>query len=193
MRNDRQVADRLARVEIANQLMDWLKEAKIERGRNATSVLHRFEQELGVAPWDAWHAWDILKEAGKRCGKRGGTWWMLEWSHVVANDNGDVAGSSLCAKPSVQRETMLAVMTHLRNVREIAKTIRWRDRDWEPLVGKLDDLRDATRSARKSVMLMLIERQDAVAKAGKLMEKMAPEVSRQVSRSVPQKTGHLVP
>lgn len=96
MRNKPQIAQRLSRVALANELLAWLKANNLQQG---TGVWHRavepFAREKDkISPhWEIWQAWKILKEAGRRKARKGSAWSIHSFEPVVADEQGNLVGS----------------------------------------------------------------------------------------------------
>lgn len=90
-RSKHQLSLRLKRVEIANLLLEWLDAKQMYRGGKAyQNIITPFAQEKGIAVYEVWQAWDILKKAGLRSASPGAGWVILGWESVEADGDGNI-------------------------------------------------------------------------------------------------------
>ena len=91
MRKGRQRTQRLERIKLANELLAWLEGNGMKRGiYSYASVITPFVTASRSERWEAWRAWDILKEAGRRPGISGPHWAINSFKPIEANENGDI-------------------------------------------------------------------------------------------------------
>ena len=82
---------RLKRVELANQLLEWLDAKQMRQGSKAfESIILPFAREKDVEIYEVWKAWDILKEAGLRATSTGPLWAILGWESVEVDGDGNI-------------------------------------------------------------------------------------------------------
>lgn len=91
MRNKRQRAQRLERIRLANEILAWLEGKGEKHGLYSyASVIGPFVRERNADMFEAWRAWDILKEAGRRPALPGPKWDINSFKPIEANENGDI-------------------------------------------------------------------------------------------------------
>lgn len=91
VRTEKQLALRLERIKIANWLLEWLDGKHMYRGANAyATIIAPFAKEKGIAVYEVWQAWDILKEAGNRSAQPGNRWSIISWEPIEADADGNI-------------------------------------------------------------------------------------------------------
>lgn len=96
MRNKQQLALRLERVALANELLAWLDRKKLYQGKDAWQlIIDPFVAETNYPGYEVWLAWGILHEAGRRRTSEGSNWSVKSVEPVVVNLYGDVVAPGM--------------------------------------------------------------------------------------------------
>ncbi len=90
MRHTGQIAQRVQRAAIANELILWMEMYKKTSGHRAFPMLIQFTRTKGYETFEAWKAWEILKEAGRLNRDHRHGWELLESMPVVIDKKGDL-------------------------------------------------------------------------------------------------------
>lgn len=92
MRNPSQVAVRQKRVEIANELILWMKDRGHTHGigNNYPDFWGFGEVKGSHNSFEVWRAWDILKEAGRVNKDQRQGWKLLDSTPIQLDANGDI-------------------------------------------------------------------------------------------------------
>lgn len=94
-RSKKQLALRLARITIANWILEWLDAKQLYRGSGAyATIIVPFAREKSIEIYEVWRAWDILKEAGSRSAQPGNKWFIISWESVEADADGNIKGGN---------------------------------------------------------------------------------------------------
>lgn len=92
MRNKTQIAVRVKRVGIANELLGWMNKKGYEHGRVVLPVVAEFMSSRRSADiletYEVWKAWDMMRETGRVGDARG--WTVLNWAQISIDEKGDV-------------------------------------------------------------------------------------------------------
>lgn len=88
---------RLTRIKLSNRLLEWLKDGTflrtgegIEGSHTCERIIIPFSKAEGVETWEAWRAWDILLEAGRRKARPGSSFEVVSFKPIVADDQGQI-------------------------------------------------------------------------------------------------------
>lgn len=91
MRNQFQIRVRQNKAAIANDLLNWLKEAGGPEASYAFElVIKPFAAEKKLPLFLVWQAWDLLKKAGRRDALPGSHWRIVSFEPIVLDEKGDV-------------------------------------------------------------------------------------------------------
>lgn len=89
-RNKFQLEVRKYRVELANNILAWMKEKGISGGKLTLPTLDQFARDKHIKLFAGWQAWDLLREAGRLCRWSGAGWKVLDYTPIAADENGDL-------------------------------------------------------------------------------------------------------
>lgn len=90
MRGKKQMAKRVQRATIANELLVWLKEQGITGAYLSYPYVGEFIKSKGHDVFEVWKAWDLLKEAGRLSPDHRHGWKVLDFTPIALDDNGDL-------------------------------------------------------------------------------------------------------
>ncbi len=90
MRNIHQSAVRKKRAEIANELLIWMENNQPTKGLKPYDMLVQFLEDKDYKIFDAWAAWDILRDAGRLKTQWHGHWELLGFTPVKLDDKGNI-------------------------------------------------------------------------------------------------------
>ena len=97
-RKGKQVQVRLRRVELANRLLEWLKEIPLlagpgpllEGSHQHERIVIPFAKIEKTDVYEVWKAWDILKESHRRAGSPGGHFTILSTEPIKVDQLGNI-------------------------------------------------------------------------------------------------------
>ncbi len=97
-RKGNQIPVRLRRVEMANRLLEWLKDSLLLEGRHVFERVIIPFAKMGKPDevvgreiiFEVWKAWDILRESGRRASSPGGHFTILYTDAMKADQFGNL-------------------------------------------------------------------------------------------------------
>ena len=99
MRKGKVLEKRLARIRLANAMLEWLKEGVflnnnsggILGSHTAVTVIRPFARDNKCEVFDAWGAWNILSESNRRLRWPGSAFEVVSFEPIVADEDGEIA------------------------------------------------------------------------------------------------------
>lgn len=82
---------RLARIQNANELLEWMKKGKKTSGRNVEDdIIDPFSMNTLLSKIEIWRAWDILKQSGRCQSRSCWEWQILSRKRLYAEKDGSI-------------------------------------------------------------------------------------------------------